>query len=213
MSIEVCVLYGMLCLWWHKQYTLINIYYINHKLQWQSGLTANVKLHFFIFYLGVKVKGHTGEGQRSHCPGSNKGPKERQVGSHQRQVASLLFFSLCYRYSLDEFGTARRTAIVRGFIDALTRGGKIALTDIRKSRSILPFGHSTPGWPIEKSLRRSMMHYSGTKGAREKCDRSVWRLHWSSWLYQLSRSARGHDLNFGFNRYNLGTNQCAIHYF
>ena len=27
------------------------------------------------------------------------------------------------RYSLDEFGTARRTAIVRGFIDALTRGG------------------------------------------------------------------------------------------
>ncbi|XP_013389501.1 conserved oligomeric Golgi complex subunit 6-like [Lingula anatina] len=28
-----------------------------------------------------------------------------------------------FRYSLDEFGTARRTAIVRGFIDALTRGG------------------------------------------------------------------------------------------
>ncbi|XP_077861444.1 conserved oligomeric Golgi complex subunit 6-like [Saccoglossus kowalevskii] len=28
-----------------------------------------------------------------------------------------------FRYSLDEFGTARRTAVVRGFIDALTRGG------------------------------------------------------------------------------------------
>ncbi|XP_028976179.2 conserved oligomeric Golgi complex subunit 6 isoform X1 [Esox lucius] len=28
-----------------------------------------------------------------------------------------------YKYSLDEFGTARRCAVVRGFIDALTRGG------------------------------------------------------------------------------------------
>ncbi|XP_078686583.1 conserved oligomeric Golgi complex subunit 6-like [Branchiostoma floridae x Branchiostoma belcheri] len=28
-----------------------------------------------------------------------------------------------FRYSLDEYGTARRTAVVRGFIDALTRGG------------------------------------------------------------------------------------------
>lgn len=27
------------------------------------------------------------------------------------------------RYSLDEFGTARRSTVVRGFIDALTRGG------------------------------------------------------------------------------------------
>lgn len=27
------------------------------------------------------------------------------------------------RYALDEFGTARRSAVVRGFIDALTRGG------------------------------------------------------------------------------------------
>ncbi len=39
------------------------------------------------------------------------------------------FTLICYfyRYSLDEFGTARRTAIVRGFIDALTRGGKCEL--------------------------------------------------------------------------------------
>ena len=29
-----------------------------------------------------------------------------------------------FKYTLDEFGTARRTAVVRGFIDALTRGGK-----------------------------------------------------------------------------------------
>ncbi|KAL3852068.1 hypothetical protein ACJMK2_015756 [Sinanodonta woodiana] len=28
-----------------------------------------------------------------------------------------------FRYSIDEFGTARRTAVVRGLIDALTRGG------------------------------------------------------------------------------------------
>ncbi|KAJ8256677.1 hypothetical protein COCON_G00188290 [Conger conger] len=28
-----------------------------------------------------------------------------------------------YKYALDEFGTARRCAVVRGFIDALTRGG------------------------------------------------------------------------------------------
>ncbi|XP_041348478.1 conserved oligomeric Golgi complex subunit 6-like [Gigantopelta aegis] len=28
-----------------------------------------------------------------------------------------------FKYSLDEFGTARRSAVVRGFIDALTRGG------------------------------------------------------------------------------------------
>uniref|UniRef100_A0AAQ4QZ22 Conserved oligomeric Golgi complex subunit 6 n=1 Tax=Gasterosteus aculeatus aculeatus TaxID=481459 RepID=A0AAQ4QZ22_GASAC len=29
-----------------------------------------------------------------------------------------------YKYTLDEFGTARRCAVVRGFIDALTRGGQ-----------------------------------------------------------------------------------------
>nr|XP_057936240.1 conserved oligomeric Golgi complex subunit 6 isoform X2 [Doryrhamphus excisus] len=30
---------------------------------------------------------------------------------------------ILYKYTLDEFGTARRNAVVRGFIDALTRGG------------------------------------------------------------------------------------------
>ena len=34
----------------------------------------------------------------------------------------LLFCCLC-RYALDEFATARRAAVVRCFIDALTRGG------------------------------------------------------------------------------------------
>ncbi len=27
-----------------------------------------------------------GQGQRTYWPGSNEGPEERQVGSHQRQV-------------------------------------------------------------------------------------------------------------------------------
>ena len=31
------------------------------------------------------------------------------------------------RYTLDEYGTARRTAVVRCFIDALTRGGKYSV--------------------------------------------------------------------------------------
>ena len=34
------------------------------------------------------------------------------------------------RYTLDEYGTARRTAVVRCFIDALTRGGKYAVQHI-----------------------------------------------------------------------------------
>ncbi len=38
----------------------------------------------------VKFKGHMGQGQRSHRSRSNKDSKQRQVGSHQRQVASLL---------------------------------------------------------------------------------------------------------------------------
>lgn len=43
-------------------------------------------------------------------------------------VAAVLSHGICVveylcRYTLDEFGTARRCAVVRGFIDALTRGG------------------------------------------------------------------------------------------
>ncbi len=33
-----------------------------------------------------------GEGQRSHWSRSNQDPKQRQVGSQQRQVASFLYF-------------------------------------------------------------------------------------------------------------------------
>lgn len=40
------------------------------------------------------------------------------------QTVLFYLFSCFYnRYTLDEFGTARRSAVVRGFIDALTRGG------------------------------------------------------------------------------------------
>lgn len=54
------------------------------------------------------------------------------VISHEAELtncdeASWVFLNLfsCFknRYTLDEFGTARRSAVVRGFIDALTRGG------------------------------------------------------------------------------------------
>lgn len=38
-------------------------------------------------------------------------------------LSVLVFRSISSRYVLDEYGTARRNAIVRGFIDALTRGG------------------------------------------------------------------------------------------
>lgn len=38
-------------------------------------------------------------------------------------VQKPLFLLLLCRYTLDEFGTARRSSVVRGFIDALTRGG------------------------------------------------------------------------------------------
>ncbi len=47
---------------------------------------------FFVISLrfDLEVKGHMGQGQRSRGSRSNKGSKERQVGSRQRQVASLI---------------------------------------------------------------------------------------------------------------------------
>ena len=39
------------------------------------------------------------------------------------QISFTCLGRLFSRFTLDEFGTARRTAIVRAFIDALTRGG------------------------------------------------------------------------------------------
>uniref|UniRef100_A0A8C3A2E3 Conserved oligomeric Golgi complex subunit 6 n=1 Tax=Cyclopterus lumpus TaxID=8103 RepID=A0A8C3A2E3_CYCLU len=40
-----------------------------------------------------------------------------------RAMEALQDRPVLYKYTLDEFGTARRCAVVRGFIDALTRGG------------------------------------------------------------------------------------------
>ncbi|XP_038050783.1 conserved oligomeric Golgi complex subunit 6-like isoform X2 [Patiria miniata] len=42
---------------------------------------------------------------------------------HCEAVAALQDRTVLFRYTLDEFGTARRSAMVRGFIEALTRGG------------------------------------------------------------------------------------------
>ncbi len=44
--------------------------------------------------IDLEVKGHMGQGQRSCGSRSNKGPKQRQVGSRQCQVASLLNFKI-----------------------------------------------------------------------------------------------------------------------
>ncbi len=40
--------------------------------------------------LDLDVRGHIGQGQRSHGSRSNKVSKKRQVGSRQRQVAAFL---------------------------------------------------------------------------------------------------------------------------
>ncbi|TRY59115.1 hypothetical protein DNTS_009558, partial [Danionella cerebrum] len=42
-----------------------------------------------------------------------------------RAMEALQDRPVLYKYTLDEFGTARRSAVVRGFIDALTRGGPV----------------------------------------------------------------------------------------
>ena len=39
-------------------------------------------------------------------------------------MAALQDRTVLFKYTLDEFCAARRSAIVRSFIDALTRGGK-----------------------------------------------------------------------------------------
>ena len=52
-------------------------------------------------------------------------PKSLKLSHMREYIITLLSFM--YRYTLDEFGTARRTAVVRGLIDALTRGGNSIL--------------------------------------------------------------------------------------
>lgn len=48
--------------------------------------------------------------------------RQKHAFSHGDWVLNVVLLCLV-RYTLDEFGTARRSAVVRGFIDALTRGG------------------------------------------------------------------------------------------
>lgn len=46
------------------------------------------------------------------------------LNENQTFLCQFSNLGFCFRYSLDEYGTARRTAVVRGLIDALTRGGE-----------------------------------------------------------------------------------------
>jgi hypothetical protein len=82
------------------------------------------------------------------------------------------------RYSLDEFGTARRTAIVRAFIDALTRGGErfcCLLNHFSTSLSIVLGPGGTPR-PIELHSH-DPLRYSGDILA---------------WLHQAAASEKEH---------------------
>lgn len=47
-------------------------------------------------------------------------------GALCRAVEALQDRQILFKYTLDELGTARRTAVVRCFIDALTRGGVLS---------------------------------------------------------------------------------------
>uniref|UniRef100_H0V0I0 Conserved oligomeric Golgi complex subunit 6 n=1 Tax=Cavia porcellus TaxID=10141 RepID=H0V0I0_CAVPO len=47
----------------------------------------------------------------------------RTLTQESCDVSPVLTQPVLYKYTLDEFGTARRSTVVRGFIDALTRGG------------------------------------------------------------------------------------------
>lgn len=55
---------------------------------------------------------------------SNTQSAQKHIFSHGVWVVNVASSLFCLvRYTMDEFGTARRCAVVRGFIDALTRGG------------------------------------------------------------------------------------------
>uniref|UniRef100_A0A8C0UK89 Component of oligomeric golgi complex 6 n=1 Tax=Cyanistes caeruleus TaxID=156563 RepID=A0A8C0UK89_CYACU len=56
------------------------------------------------------------------CNGIRGGTLEKLFKLNKLDFLNL-FSCFNNRYTLDEFGTARRSAVVRGFIDALTRGG------------------------------------------------------------------------------------------
>ncbi len=60
------------------------------------GALLELVPHFLVhFIFDLEVKGHMGLGQRSHWSRSNKDPKQRQVGSQQRQVAFFLTCNTC----------------------------------------------------------------------------------------------------------------------
>ncbi|XP_033109171.1 conserved oligomeric Golgi complex subunit 6-like [Anneissia japonica] len=80
-----------------------------------------------------------------------------------------------FQYSLDEYGTARRTAVVRGFIDALTRGGPggtprpIELHShdpLRYTGDMLAWLHQTTA--SEKELLQSLLKLATQKDREEE---------------------------------------------
>ena len=68
-----------------------------------------------IWLTNIKVQGHMGQGQRSHRSRSNKDPKQRQVGSQQRQIASLCLF--CQKRAMNKLwtcGNGKSIALMSG---------------------------------------------------------------------------------------------------
>ena len=75
-SLSVC---PSVCLWLDQNYwTIIHI----SGTVWVRVTKFGMAISYILHILFGR------QGQRSHWLGSNKGPKERQVGSHQHQVAS-----------------------------------------------------------------------------------------------------------------------------
>ncbi len=74
------------------------------RLSVRLSLDQNYKKKFISWEpFDQEVKGHKYQGQRSHGSRSNKDPKQRQVGSQQRQVASFnntLLNALLHQISL-----------------------------------------------------------------------------------------------------------------
>lgn len=69
-------------------------------------------------------------------------------------MAALQDRTVLFKYTLDEFCAARRSAVVRSFIDALTRGGKIR-------RQSFQFDNITSciAWPcFQAKLTRTRKH-------------------------------------------------------
>ncbi len=64
--------------------------------------------------LGQGQRSDMGQGQRSYGPRSDKGSKQRQVGSHQRQVASLYNLSqdlLFFQAGIKTFASVEKSKL------------------------------------------------------------------------------------------------------